>query len=81
MRLNEVALDMETFEVEKTKMEKILDSSVFNNHNMNNDDFKVIKLISKGVYGYGKMFLMIKYNDYSVSAYVYHSAKILLSTW
>ncbi len=81
MRLNEVALDMETFEVEKTKMEKILDSSVFNNHNMNNDDFKVIKLISKGVYGYGIMFLMIKYNDYSVSAYVYHSAKILLSTW
>ncbi len=81
MRLNEVALDMETFEVEKTKMEKILDSSVFNNHNMNNDDFKVIKLISKGVYGYGKMFLMIKYNDYSVSAYVYHSAKIYYSTW
>ncbi len=56
MRLNEVALDMETFEMEKIKMEKMLESSMLNNHKMISD-FKAIKLISKGAYGYDESLL------------------------
>ncbi len=40
--------------MEKTKMEKMLNSSVLNNHKMSNGDFKLIILISKGAYGYDK---------------------------